>query len=134
MQVGSETPGGLDQEPGKRVVHFGGLDGREPEADGGDGGDQGFEEVSQGRPTPGRGPGVGPPGPVLPVRADMYPRQHDFGMMVRQDLRLRDQIRNRSRTIRSPPDRRRAEGAVLFSPVLDLEQTPGPYPPTWSGA
>ena len=58
MQMGREMPGGLDQEPGNRVIDLGGFDRGEPEADGGDGGDQRLEQVSQGRPTPGPCPGV----------------------------------------------------------------------------
>src|SRR5207302_466140 len=58
VEMGCEVRGGFDQQTRDRVVDFGGLDRRQTEADLGDGGDQGCEEVPEGRLTPGASPGI----------------------------------------------------------------------------
>jgi hypothetical protein len=47
VEMSREVRGGVDQEPGDRVVDLGRFDGRQTEADLGDGRDEGFEEITQ---------------------------------------------------------------------------------------
>src|SRR5207245_7317089 len=117
-------------------------DGREAEADLGDGLDERLQELGQGRLTPGASPGIThtrsasvginpglAPGvseaPVLSVRADVYAGEHDLPVILRQGLCFGDQLRDRPRPVRAAGERRRAARAVLVAAVLDLDTTAG---------
>src|SRR5205823_3060804 len=126
VQVCRKIPGGLDQEPGDRVVDFGGLDRGEPEADGRDGGDEGLQELPQRAPFP----LPASPFPVLSVRPYMHAGEHDLRVVLRQRPCFLDEFRNRARSVGAPGDGGRAEGAVLVAAVLDLEEPAStPYLP-----
>jgi len=58
VEMGREVRGSFDQQARDRVVDLGGFDGREAEANLGDSGNEGFEKLAQGRPTPGPCPGA----------------------------------------------------------------------------
>lgn len=47
MEMGGHVLRSFDQETRDAVVYLGRLDGGEAEADGGDGGDEGFEELAE---------------------------------------------------------------------------------------
>src|SRR5437667_2219663 len=106
--MGREVRGGFDQQTRDRVVDFGGFDRRQTEADLGDGGDEGFEEVPEG-------------GAILAVSPDVNSRQHNLRMMPGEGGRLGHQLGNGARPVRPARDRGRAEGAVLVAAILDLE-------------
>src|SRR5258705_3878791 len=110
----------LDKEAGERVVDFRGLDGGEAKSHSRHGLDEALEECAQGRLTPGRRPGVRRA--ILPIGADMHPRQHDLRLMRGRGPRLVHEIRDGPRSVRPARQRRRAERAVLIAAVLDLEE------------
>src|SRR5437667_322112 len=98
--MGREVRGGFDQQTRDRVVDFGGFDRRQTEADLGDGGDEGFEEVPEG-------------GAILAVSPDVNSRQHNLRMMPGEGGRLGHQLGNGARPVRParpppPPPPRRA--------------------------
>src|SRR5436190_23888441 len=139
MQVRGEVAGGGDQQSRDHVVHLSRLNRREPEAHLGDGGDQGFEELTETRLTPGASPGINQtrglgidpglaPGvsrAIPTVGPDMHPSEHYLRMVLRQRLRFPDELGDRPRSVRAPRDGGRAEGAVLVAAVLDLEPAAG---------
>jgi len=60
VQMRRQVARRFDEQASDSVVHLGSFDRGKAEADLGDGCDEGFEQLTQGRLTPGRCPGVPP--------------------------------------------------------------------------
>jgi hypothetical protein len=79
----------FDEEPGERIVDLRGFDAAKPEADAGDGGDEGFEKRTEVSMIPGLAPGVSRASmDLLPIGPDVNPREHNLDMILSKRLRF----------------------------------------------